>query len=312
MELKQLERFLTVVETGSLAEAARQLRLTQQGISASIQALEAELSVRLLDRQPGGVTKLTTYGRALIPHAKAQIAADKRAKTTLLSIAEAYTGTVTIGVGETFAGDLIAEALSPLITDRPGLSFNIVEGYSERLIERLNVGEFDFIAASHSYAPPPEGQVFYELYQTSDVISCSSTHPLTSKETLTLKDLVGYPWLVPYSRPSDKETIIQTFTAAGLPAPAQFVGTDAYRIGTKLMLDHPFLMMTSPILLKTARSAEHYDVRILPIEEPTVIRNASLIHPIDRPLTPAATLLFEEIVRMASQSEFLQPRMAQS
>jgi DNA-binding transcriptional LysR family regulator len=309
MELKQLERFLTVVETGSLAEAARQLKLTQQGISASIQALETELSVRLLDRQPGGVTKLTTYGRALIPHAKAQIAADKRAKTTLLSIAEAYTGTVTIGVGETFAGDLIAEAISRLLTERPGLSFNIVEGYSERLIDRLNVGEFDFIAASHSYVSPPEGQVFYELYQTNDVISCSSSHPLTKKQSLQLDDLVGYPWLVPYSRPSDKDAIIETFAAAGLPAPTQFIGTDAYRIGTKLMLDHPFLMMTSPILLKTARSAEHFDVRILPINEPTVTRNASLIHPIDRPLTPAATLLFEEIVRMAGQSELLQTRI---
>jgi len=48
----------------------------------------------------------------------------------------------------------------------------------------------------------------------------------------------------------------------------------------------------------------------LPIKEPTVTRNASLIHPIDRPLTPAATLLFEEIVRMAGQSEFLQARIA--
>jgi molybdate transport repressor ModE-like protein len=136
LELKQLKRFLTVVETGSLAKAARHLELTQQGISASIQQLESELGVRLLDRQPGGVTTLTTYGRALIPHAKAQIAADERARTTLLSIAEAYTGTVTIGVGETFAGELIANAISPLLRERPQLTFNIIEGYSERLLER--------------------------------------------------------------------------------------------------------------------------------------------------------------------------------
>lgn len=300
MELKQLERFLKVVETGSLAQAARQLNLTQQGISASMQQLETELGIRLLDRQPGGVTSLTNYGRALIPHAKAQIAADLRARTTLLSIAEAYAGTVTIGVGETFAGDIITNAISPLLRERPKLNFNIIEGYSERLLERLSAGEFDFIAAGHDNFKLQGRFVSHQLYETKDVIACGSQHPLLAQSRIQLKDLADYPWLVPYSRPSDKETIITTFLESELSPPTQFVGTDAYRIGMRLIQEHPFLIMTSPLLLQSMSAGEYYGVQILPIEEPTVTRNAALIHLIDRPLTPAATLLFEEIVNIAS------------
>jgi len=312
LELKQLKRFLTVVETGSLAKAARHLELTQQGISASIQQLESELGVRLLDRQPGGVTTLTTYGRALIPHAKAQIAADERARTTLLSIAEAYTGTVTIGVGETFAGELIANAISPLLRERPQLTFNIIEGYSERLLERLGTGEFDFIAAAHDELALESGVVAHQLYETRDVIACCDQHPLANRSVVDLADLAEYPWLVPYSRPSDKEKIIQTFISAGLAPPTQFMGTDAYRIGMRLSQEHPFLIMTCPVLLHSAQASQHFGVRILPVSEPSVTRNAALIHSIDRPLTPAATLLFEEIISAASNSEFLSPNLHQA
>ena len=50
MNLKQLEAFVRVVETGSFSKAAKELYLTQPTVSAHISTLERELKVRLFIR----------------------------------------------------------------------------------------------------------------------------------------------------------------------------------------------------------------------------------------------------------------------
>ncbi|MGT2430051.1 LysR family transcriptional regulator [Cupriavidus basilensis] len=50
METAYLKAFALVVETGSLAEAARRLDVTPAAISQQIQVLERELGTRLLGR----------------------------------------------------------------------------------------------------------------------------------------------------------------------------------------------------------------------------------------------------------------------
>lgn len=72
--LHLLESFCVVVETGSLNKAAEALHLTQPAITRQIKALEAQLGAVLLTRTPHGV-ELTPAGRAVLPHARAALAA---------------------------------------------------------------------------------------------------------------------------------------------------------------------------------------------------------------------------------------------
>lgn len=299
MELRQLERFLAVVEHGSLAEAARHCQLTQQAVSASIAGLERELGVRLFDRAPGGVTRLTELGRALLPHARAQIAADQRARQELTALASARAGTVTLGVGETFAGDIVAAAVGRALRERPDLRINLIEGYSEQLLQRLYHGEFDFVAAGISSVQLPPGFGARVLYSANDVVACGASHPLAGHEQLSLAELQGFPWLVPYSRPSDTQTICEAFVLHGLTPPTRFVGSDAYRVGMKLLANNDLLIMASPALLRSTLARQQYGVVILPVSEPTVTRNASLVSGTERPLTPAARWLFDAVVEAA-------------
>jgi len=55
MTLQQLRGFLAIVEYGSFRRAARELGLSQAGLTNSLQALEASLSVRLMSRSAQGV-----------------------------------------------------------------------------------------------------------------------------------------------------------------------------------------------------------------------------------------------------------------
>ena len=201
MELKQLERFLAVYDLGSLAEAAKSLGLTQQAISSTLANMEDEVGTRLFERAPGGVTRATAAGEKLVSHARAQLAADRRALADLREISEGRTGTITVGVGEAFTGDAIIAAVNTVQESNPGVRINLIEGYSEQLRYRLYDGEFDFIAAGVSAFELDERFVREQIYSTDDVIVCRREHPLAKRRKLKLADLSGYPWLVPYSRP---------------------------------------------------------------------------------------------------------------
>ena len=80
-----------------------------------------------MDRGPGGKTRLTHFGDVLVKHARSQLAGDERARAELASLAAAESGVVTIGIGETFAGDIIATAVSALHRSNPGLRVNLVD-----------------------------------------------------------------------------------------------------------------------------------------------------------------------------------------
>ena len=64
VELKQLKYFITVIETGSLGKAAKNLDIGTSALSQQISKLESELSIRLLQRTALG-TVPTPAGLAL-------------------------------------------------------------------------------------------------------------------------------------------------------------------------------------------------------------------------------------------------------
>ncbi|WP_217359142.1 LysR family transcriptional regulator [Ruegeria arenilitoris] len=69
MQIKALETFLCVAETGGFHAAARRLNVTQTAVSARIRLIEEETGKALFTRGAGG-TNLTEFGRQFRPYAE--------------------------------------------------------------------------------------------------------------------------------------------------------------------------------------------------------------------------------------------------
>ena len=69
MDTRLLNRFVAVVELGSLNRAAQKLNLSQPALSKSIQALEETLGVDLMKRGPRGAS-VTAFGQSVYTYAK--------------------------------------------------------------------------------------------------------------------------------------------------------------------------------------------------------------------------------------------------
>jgi LysR family transcriptional regulator of abg operon len=298
VEIKQLRRFLAVIDYGSFAAAAPKVGLTQQALGASISNLEKELGVLLLDRGPGGLTSPTAYGSLLVAHAKAILASSSRAREELHAFRDARGGSVRLGIGETFAPEIIAEAVRDFHRERPDVTITLVEDYTEALLPRLEQGDLDFVAGS-DVGGPDTGLLKFPIYACQDIFIARAAHPLAGLKNLTLKHLQSFSWMAPRSRPADAALINEAFARAGLSGPSRFVWTDAPTVGTHLLMMDDFIFMTSPAMVMGRLIDRDNAIVVLDIKEPRVERRATLIYPATTRLNPSAMLLMEAIRTLA-------------
>ena len=96
MELRQLEYLVAVAEEANFTRAAERIHVAQPAVSTQIQRLERELGQALVDRSRRAV-RLTAAGEAVLPHARAALAAVRTMHVAAEEITQLVRGTVTIG-----------------------------------------------------------------------------------------------------------------------------------------------------------------------------------------------------------------------
>jgi DNA-binding transcriptional LysR family regulator len=104
VELRQLRYFVAVAEEANLTRAAERLGLRSPSLSQQVRGLERELGAALFDRTAAGM-ELTPAGAALLPEARAALAAAERGARAVAAASSA-TGTLVVGVPPGIPPDL--------------------------------------------------------------------------------------------------------------------------------------------------------------------------------------------------------------
>jgi DNA-binding transcriptional LysR family regulator len=110
MTFRQLEYLVAVIDEGSFGRAAQRLYVSQPTLSQQIRALEAEVGGALVERLPRGV-RTTPAGEALLPAARAALAATERARRAARMVLGLEAGELEIATVGTVAIGLLPPLL---------------------------------------------------------------------------------------------------------------------------------------------------------------------------------------------------------
>jgi DNA-binding transcriptional LysR family regulator len=127
MEWDDLKHFLAVARTGSLTEAARNLKAGAATVGRHIESLEARLGARLFEHRSTGYV-LTEVGQSLLGRAEAVEAAVLAVERGAASSDLSLSGKVRIACTEDMASMVIVPNLEPFVSRHPGLAIELMGG----------------------------------------------------------------------------------------------------------------------------------------------------------------------------------------
>lgn len=136
MNLKQLEAFVQVSESGSFSKAAKELFLTQPTISAHISSLEKELNVRLFIRNTKEVS-LSDDGKDLYRYAKQITDLEKAIEERFYMDSDDGKHVITIAASTIPAQDLLPKVLMCYRERYPKEQIKIMETDSSEVVTQV-------------------------------------------------------------------------------------------------------------------------------------------------------------------------------
>ncbi len=156
--LDGLRHFLLIVEHGTFTAAARHAHLSQPALTASIHRLEEQLGARLLNRGRRGAS-LTAAGSALVPSARAALAALEEGRRAVLEVEELERGQVRIGAGATACTYLLPPTLAAFRRAHPGVKLWLRELTTDEARRAIEAGEIDLAVVTD---PGPDGDLWFD------------------------------------------------------------------------------------------------------------------------------------------------------
>ncbi|GHF09168.1 LysR family transcriptional regulator [Streptomyces morookaense] len=197
MELRQLRYFVAVAEEGGFTRAAARLHLAQPGLSAQIRQLEKELGQPLLDRSGRSVTP-TEVGRAVLPYARAALAAAESVRQTVDAYTGLLRGRVRLGLvsGATGHAFDIAALLADFHDSHPSVEVALTEDATERMQAALLAGELDIAVLGTAEEVPPPGLAFQTVIDVPLVAAVAPSDPVLDRvdgTSVPLADLQDRP-----------------------------------------------------------------------------------------------------------------------
>ncbi|KIU16389.1 LysR family transcriptional regulator [Mycolicibacterium llatzerense] len=188
MELRQLEYFVAVAEEANFTRAAERIHVAQPAVSAQIAKLERELGEPLFDRARREV-QLTAAGQAVLPHARAALAAAADARTAVAELSDLVRGSVTIGTVTAHDVDM-PSLLAQFHEAHPHVDITLSTANSDALIEGIRTGQLDAAIVSVG-AELPSGLAAVVVTDQPIVAAVALDDPWHGRRTLRLEDLAG-------------------------------------------------------------------------------------------------------------------------
>lgn len=185
MELRTIQTFYTIVQSGGFQKAAEILQYSQPTISMRIKQLEEDLGVSLFNR--GKTLQLTQAGRLFYERTEQFLAQYDLLEQSMTDLAKGEAGLINIGISEPTASLVFPKVLKDFLADYPEIRVSVRVEDANTCSQNLLDGLIDFAICG---APELILDNYYEpFFYDSLNLLLSENNPLAQKKVVTFQDL---------------------------------------------------------------------------------------------------------------------------
>lgn len=182
--------FRQVGKSNSFSKAAEELYMTQPAVSQAIMQLERELSTRLFNRTPKGVT-LTNEGVHLYEYINSAISLVEAGEEKILEFQNLRVGKLKIGVGDTISKYYLIPYLEEFHKRYPNIKFKIINSTTLELCALIKSGEIDIAICNLPIVD--QSLEIRECIEIQDIFVCGEKYKELLEKKVSLEDLVKLP-----------------------------------------------------------------------------------------------------------------------
>ena len=284
-----MRTFVAVADSGQFQKAADDLSITQQAVSKRVAALEKDLGARLFTRAARGVS-LTIDGQAFLPHARELLRAEERAAASVRP------GQRALRV------DVISRRIAPagllqgFHREHPEIELDVVtllNVNADTAIAAVEAGTIDatFRAAT---SPAPDGVEAVHVSNDHHQLLVGPGHKLADAPEVTPAHLAEHRIWMPGLAAGTEWTAYYDALAAAFGLTIDVAGpVFGYEAQLAEIADSPEL---ATFVCEGSRYLwpAHYDLRRIPVRNPTPVYPHSLFWRSDNP-HPALTALRDHL-----------------
>ncbi|MDD3186451.1 MAG: LysR family transcriptional regulator [Anaerostipes sp.] len=187
MTINQLVHFLEIAKCESFTKAAAKLYISQPAISKSVQLLEKDLEVKLIDRTNNKKFKLTDEGRILYERGLIAMEVINNQMAYLYDSVKSRKGKIIIGVPPVMGTACFTSVIPEFNILYPEIELNMVEKGANKVLEKVKSGELDIGAVM---LPIQDDEVNVTPFISSEnVLLVHKNHSLADRESVSFSEL---------------------------------------------------------------------------------------------------------------------------
>lgn len=259
----QLRALVAVSEANNFSMAARKIGISQPSIHRAARNLERLSGFKLFGSAHEGI--------ALTP---AALALAQRTKLALTELQQAFDEVddflgrdsthIVVGALPLARTFLLPAAIDRMVRQSERVQIRAVDGRYSELLHGVRHGDIDFLVGALRHPPPVDDIVQELLFNDPLAIVARPDHPLAGQKTVTVEDMLRYPWVAPPRTTPAGSYLFDTLRIGDLPQ------TPVRVVSSSLVLVRGLLMMGDYITIISLNQIRHeYEQGVLaplPIE----------------------------------------------
>src|ERR1700712_132377 len=264
LRIKQLQLLIALDDHKSLHKASSAMSMTQSAASKALAELESMLEGPLFERAKKGLVP-NQFGHCVIRYARL-LASDLTALCQeFADIRSGTGGRLAVGAIMGSVPDLVVPILNSLQESNPGLSIEIVEDTSARMLSMLDEGRLDLVVGRSVVSDEPSKYHYQPLGDEPLSVVVGYDHPPFPAGELSFADLAGHRWVTYPSSMPMQAMLAREMDLAGAQVPMSAISTASTFVTVALLQCSAELVSVLPA--GVARLfCKHRMLRMVPID----------------------------------------------